>query len=116
MEGVVVSIAFFGTILAVVYLHYTTRNRERMALIEKGADASLFYAKKANKEINGHGWSMLVLKTGMFLMGIAVGVIMGGVLSRSNVLNEGVNYTSMILFFGGLSLVLSYLIKPKTDR
>ncbi len=30
--------AFFG----IFYLHYSTRNRERMALIEKGADASIF--------------------------------------------------------------------------
>ncbi len=116
MEGIITSIAFFATVLAVVYLYFTTRNKERMALIEKGADASLFYANKVPKERNGNGWSIFGLKTGMFLMGIAIGVIMGGILSNSNVLNDGVNYTSMILFFGGLSLVASYLIKPKADK
>jgi len=116
MEGIVVTIAFFGTILAAVYLFLTTRNKERMALIEKGADASLFYASKVPKERNGNSWGIFALKTGMFFMGIAVGVIMGGVLSSMNVLNEGVNYTSMIFFFGGLSLVLSYLVKNKAVK
>jgi len=117
MEDVISLIVVFGSFLAIGYLYFSTRNKERMALIEKGADASLFYAQKSQRALNGSNWGLFALKTGMFFMGVAVGVIMGGVLSTMNVLNEGVNYTSMIFFFGGLSLVFSYFIKSKlTDK
>jgi hypothetical protein len=116
MEAVIVFIALFATILAAVYIYYTTRNKERLALIDKGADASLFNTGKLPKERSGWNWSMFILKTGMFLMGISVGLIAGGLLTKMRVLNEGTNYTSMIFFFGGLSLVLSYLIKGKVEK
>ena len=32
----------FGVIFAIAYLFFSTRNKERLALIEKGADASIF--------------------------------------------------------------------------
>ena len=36
----------FGVILAIAYLYFSTRNKERLALIEKGADASIFVRGK----------------------------------------------------------------------
>jgi ABC-type Fe3+ transport system permease subunit len=115
MEAVVF-IALFATILALAYIYYTTRNKERLALIEKGADASLFNTGKMTRPNGGWSWSLFILKSGMFLMGIAVGIIIGGLLTSLGVLDEGTNYTSMIFFFGGLSLVLSYLVKAKVER
>lgn len=116
MEAVIVFIALFATIFAVAYIYYTTRNKERLALIEKGADASLFNTGKLPRDRSGWNWSMFILKTGMFLMGMAVGLIAGGILTNFGVLNEGTNYTSMIFLFGGLSLVLSYLIKGRIEK
>jgi hypothetical protein len=109
MEVLIAFIAFFATVFGIFYVHYTTRNKERMALIEKGADASLFTSRK---EIAGSNisWGKWTLKLGMFFMGVALGIIAGAVLSNAGVLNEGANYPSMILFFGGLSLVLFYVI------
>ena len=46
-------------------------------------------------------------------MGIALGIITGGIFSNAGVLNEGADYTSMIFFFGGLSLVLFYFFDRK---
>ena len=37
-----IPLAFFASVVLVAYMFYSTRNKERMALIEKGADASLF--------------------------------------------------------------------------
>ncbi|MBE0674054.1 MAG: hypothetical protein IH591_05285, partial [Bacteroidales bacterium] len=68
---------------------------------------------KQAREKGSANWGLFTLKTGMFFMGIAVGLIAGAILADSGVLNEGTSYTSMIFFFGGLSLVLSYLIKRK---
>jgi len=44
---------------------------------------------------------------------VALGIIVGAILSNAGVLYEGANYPSMILFFGGLSLVLFYIIDRK---
>jgi hypothetical protein len=109
MEVLVAFIAFFATVFGIMYVHYTTRNKERMALIEKGADASLFTTRK---ELTGAGisWGKFTLKMGMLFMGVAVGIVVGAILSNAGVLYEGANYPSMILFFGGLSLVLFYII------
>ena len=41
MEEFIVMLILFGTIFGIAYVYLTTRNRERLALIEKGVDASL---------------------------------------------------------------------------
>jgi len=54
------------------------------------------------------------LKIGMLSMGIAVGILLGALLESLTVMQEEVCYTSMIFFFGGLSLVLFYIIDRKS--
>ena len=46
MEEALVLIIIFGTIFGVFYMYFSTRNKERLALIEKGADASIFVKGK----------------------------------------------------------------------
>jgi len=77
-------------------------------LIEKGADASLFNTGKTG--IMNFSWSRFSLKTGMFLMGIGLGIIAGGILDFVGALEEGACYSSMIFFFGGLGLVVFYIV------
>ncbi|HNW56326.1 MAG TPA: hypothetical protein PLR88_03880 [Bacteroidales bacterium] len=105
-------IAFFAMVFGIVYVHYTTRNKERMALIEKGADASLFNTGKEGPRFT-FGWSRFALKIGMLFMGVAVGIIAGAILSSLSSMDEGICYLSMIFFFGGFSLVLFYIIDRK---
>lgn len=112
METLIAFIALFATVFGILYMFFTTRNKERMALIEKGADASLFNTGKDKESI--FNWSKFTLKVGMLFMGIAVGIIVGAVLSNAGVLDENANYPAMIFFFGGLSLVLFYLIDRKS--
>lgn len=114
MEGLIGFIAFFATVFGVFYVHYTTRNKERMALIEKGADASLFNTGKEAIKWN-FTWGKFTLKLGMLAMGIAVGLIVALILNEIVVINDSdVLYPSMIFFFGGLSLVLFYVIDRKS--
>jgi hypothetical protein len=112
METALVFIALFATVFGIMYLHYTSRNRERMALIEKGADASLFNTGKEGRKFT-FVWGKFTLKMGMLFMGIALGILAGAGLSMSEVFEEPISYTSMIFFFGGLSLVLFYIIDRK---
>jgi predicted membrane channel-forming protein YqfA (hemolysin III family) len=112
--GVLVAfIALFATVFGIYYVSVTTRNRERMALIEKGADASLFNTGKEGQS-SLFNWNKVTLKSGMLLIGIGLGIIAGAVLESMQVMESGANYTSMIFLFGGLSLVLFYLIDRKS--
>jgi hypothetical protein len=114
MEATITFIALFAAIFGAVYLHYTTRNKERMALIEKGADASLFNTGKEGRRIT-FAWGKFTLKVGMLFMGIALGILVGASFYNLGILEEEISYTSMIFFFGGLSLVLFYLIDRKNN-
>ncbi len=107
MEDVIVVLTIFASIVLILYMYFTTRNKERMALIEKGLDASLF--KSGRK-------SFSVLKWGMFLVGIGIGILVGNILSVSTNLEDPVPYFSMILLFGGGSLIAYHLIERKRDK
>lgn len=108
MEEVLIPLIVFASIFGMVYVFLTTRNKERLALIENGADASLFAAKKSYK-------SNLTLKFGMLAVGIGVGIIVASILETYTVLDEEVAYPSMIFLFGGLFLVGNAMIE-KNDK
>ena len=94
----------FSAIFGVFYVYFNTRNKERMALIEKGADASLFTTKTRS-------YTNVTLKFGMLALGIGVGILAGALLDTYTVLPEPVAYFSMIFLFGGLGLILNYLVE-----
>jgi hypothetical protein len=110
--GMVFFIAFFASAFGIMYLFFTTRHKERLALIEKGADASLFNTGKGVQK-TPVSWAKFTLKIGMLFMGISVGIILASVLADAGVARPGALYPAMIFFFGGLSLVLFYIIDRK---
>ncbi len=113
MEELIGFIAFFAMVFGIMYLFFTTRNKERMALIEKGADASLFNMGKTQK--SAFNRTMFALKTGMLLIGIGLGIIAGAILDRINAFQHPeAGYFSMIFIFGGLALVVFYLIDRRS--
>jgi hypothetical protein len=101
MEGLFVPIALFLMIFAILYVYYTTRSRERMALVEKGVDASVFKIDPVRKRLD-------LVKWGVFMMALAIGVVTGFALS--NAINEVVAFFTMILLFGGLGLIVAYFV------
>ena len=111
METLIAFIALFATVFGILYVFYNTRNKERLALIEKGADASLFNTGKDKAQF---GWGRFSLKLGMLLIGIGLGIVAGAIFEAANVFpEEAAGYFSMIFIFGGLALVLYYLIERK---
>ena len=64
MEALIVFI-IFGSIFAIAYLYFSTRNKERLALIEKGADASIFV--KGKREHTAPIWKVLILNLSLLL-------------------------------------------------
>jgi hypothetical protein len=101
---VLVPIAAFALVFGCFYLYLTTRHKQRLALIEKGADASIFGMASNGK--SGKYWTM---RTGLFFIGIGAGVLMGNVLANAGLLDP-VAYISMIFIFGGLGLLLFHVI------
>ncbi len=107
MEVLIVLIIFLS-LFGIFYVFISTRNKERMALIEKGADASLFTTKKKNFKFTN-----LTLKFGMLAAGVGIGLLMGSLLSQYTTLEEPVAYFSMIFIFGGISLIINAMIEKK---
>lgn len=107
--GLLVPLGLFAMIFGIVYLGITARNRERMAMIEKGADPALFEAKK---KASGGG----IMKFGMFLLGIGLGIVVGYFLSSSAGMEAGAAYPAMIALFGGLALIASHILQRKQDK
>lgn len=103
-----VSIAALAALFGILYVFLVTRHRERMSLLEKGTDPSQFAS--TNKT------SSQTLRIGMLCVGIALGILMGNLLHRNDLLDKSVAYLSMIFFLGGTSLILNYLIDKKHNR
>lgn len=95
-------------IFGIVYVVIAARNKERLSLIEKGADASIFYGEKTK---SARKW---ILTWGIFAVGIALGILIGALLESAG-LQEEVAYTSSIFFFGGAALVAAYFIGKKVN-
>ena len=95
----------FGFIFAIVYLGI--RRKERMALLEKGVDASFFISQRT---------SSTSLKFGMLFVGVAIGILLGNILEYSTSLNEEVAYFSMVCLFGGLALIINYFMEKKNEE
>ena len=96
MEGIFVPLSFFLALFAILYVYWTTRTKERLALIEKGADASIF--KSETSKFNS-------LKWGIFLIAVGIGVFCGYALSH--VINEVTAFFTMILICGGVGLIVA---------
>ena len=106
MEEVLIPLIVFASIFGIAYVFLNTRNKERLSLIEKGADASLFATKKNHR-------SNLTLKFGMLAVGIGVGILIASLLESYTILDEEVAYPSMIFLFGGMFLVANAMIEKK---
>jgi len=105
LTPVLVLAIIFGSIVAIVYLGI--RKKERMAMMEKGFDASQFATSKNR--------SLQSLKYGILLIGIALGILIGKLLATTESFRfeEEAAYFSMIFLFGGLALVIYYFMAKK---
>jgi hypothetical protein len=107
MAGTVfIVLIIFSSLFGIVYIWISSRNKERMALIEEGADASLFATRKKS-------FTNITLKFGMLATGIGMGILMGALLVEYTRLIEPVAYFSMIFIFGGLGLIINALMEKK---
>ncbi len=109
MEDIFIVLIIFGSFFGVTYVFFITRHKERLALIEKGADAKLF---NSGKKIS---WANFTLSTGSFLIGIGVGIAAGAFLASAGI-SEDVAYPSMIFLFAGIGLVSYFFLARKLRK
>lgn len=104
----VTPIMIVGIIFATIYglFFLFIRRRERLTLIEKGMDASIFYQKDKDT-------SYVSLRFGMLFIGVGAGILIANILTVTTNLYEEVAYFSMIFLGGGIALVANYLIEKK---
>ncbi len=112
MEGILVPLGLFGGLFATIVLisYYKIRKTERLALIAADKEAGIF------KESDNKSSSHTSLKIGIFMVGIAIGLLVGEILAKVTNLNPEVAYLSMVLIFGGISLVIYYLIEKRLKK
>lgn len=103
----------FGAIFGIVYLYLSTRNKERLALIEKGIDASIFIKGK------GHTapiWKVLILNLALLLMGIGLGVFIASLLANYTSLDEDAIYPAVIFFMAGVGLFVGFNMTKNLEK
>jgi len=123
MEPVIVFVAMCATAFGISYYFLFTRNKERLALIQAGADATLF--KTAPSQ--GPSWTFsIALVLGVLAMGIGLGVFLAFtveqffIAQQYQLAKDGLVeyaqtefpqiYVMAVFFFGGLGLVTSFYL------
>ena len=111
VAGLLAILLIFGAMpAAIVLMYYFSRkakNQERMALIEKGVDASIFI-----KEERGF---IQVLMWGMLLSGIGLGLLLGYILSIYTPMRQDIVMPINALLFGGIGLIGYFVYRKKTE-
>ncbi len=109
---VIIVPSMFAYLFAVAYMFYSTRNRERLALIEKGAEASIFKSRD-----NGASpvWKIALLNLSLLFIGVGVGIALAAILNSFLNISPEVAYTSSIFIIGGLALLLGFYQSRKLN-
>ena len=110
MEAVILFI-IMGSLFGIFYLYFSTRNKERMALIEKGADASIFARGKSH---TAPFWKVFILNVALLLIGIGIGTFIALVMYEYTSLGEGV-YPATIFLMAGIALFVGYTMTKKME-
>jgi len=108
-----VPMSMFLAIFGVVYLYLSTRNKERLALIEKGVDASIFMR---GAQDGPPFYKVILLNLALLLMGIGVGVFIALLLATYTSLNENALYPAIIFTMAGASLFVGFTMTKKLDE
>lgn len=113
LAGILVPLSFFLMIFGIVYLIYSTRNRERLALIEKGVDASIFLQ---GREKGVPIWKILVVNLAFLLIGSGVGIFLALLIITYTSLEDGAVYPSIIFIMAGIGLLTGFKAAKDLDK
>lgn len=106
---IIVIPVMFGVIFGIFYLFISARNKERLALIEKGAEASIFYGKKGRVTPI---WKVIVINLATLLMGIGLGIFTAGIFTALG-MEENIAEPGAGFFMAGAGLLTGFFITKK---
>ena len=92
----VLAVLFFGTIFGIFYLYFTSRTRERLALIQSGMDPNTFKPRRS------------YLKYGMVIFSVVFGMVLGDMMPFRYAIGVPLG-----IMLGALSLIAYYFIIDK---
>lgn len=123
--------AIIGTITFGIYKLFElfARRRERIMLIEKIGEINSIDMSKIVLPSYNSGFSASALKGGCLLTGLGLGLLIGFFICMSCMPNyfenakhweykqtAGIIYGSSVLFFGGIGLIVAFIIEVKLGR
>jgi hypothetical protein len=114
MDAVAVLAVIFGTFFGIFYLYFSTRNKERLALIEKGVDAKIFMQGERRKGSSSFA-KVFLLNIALLLIGIGLGIAIGSILYNSFDLEEEV-FAACVLISAGSALLVGFNLTKKMDK
>lgn len=117
--AIFIMLIIFGTLFGIFYLYISTRNKERLALIEKGADAGIFVKGKRGNNNPAPFWKVFILNLAVLLMGIGLGTLIAMILSSSlNLSYEDADaiYPGVIFLTAGAGLFVGFTLTKKLDK
>ena len=110
--NIIIPVSLFLMIFGIVYLFISTRNKERLALIDKGVDAGIFMKGKSTGGVG----KVIVLNLALLLMGVGVGVFLALLLSTYTSLNSDAIYPATIFTMAGLGLFVGFYMTKKMEK
>ena len=113
MEAILIPISFFIVVFGIFYLYLSTRNKERLALIEKGVDATIFMKGRQNST---PFWKIFTLNFSLLLIGVGLGIFIASILHYSFGVLEGVAYSGTIILMAGIGLFAGYKMTEKISK
>ncbi|WP_298894355.1 DUF6249 domain-containing protein [uncultured Psychroserpens sp.] len=113
MEAILIPISLFIALFGVAYLYLSTRNKERLALIEKGADATIFMKGKRH---TAPIWKVLILNLALLLMGIGIGIFIASLLHYNLGVEEEVAFPGTIFLMAGVGLFVGFTMTKNLDK
>lgn len=111
---VIILPVIFGVIFAIAYLYFSTRNKERLALIEKGADASIFVRGK--RDVAAPFWKVVILNIALLLIGIGTAIFVASILVYSFGVEEEVAYPGTIFLLAGVGLLVGFTMTKRLEK
>ena len=109
MEDFLIVLVIFASVFGIIFVIAAARNREKMAMIEKGVNPKDFMT---DRKPNSYG----ILKWALLLAGLGFGLFIGSLLDAYTSIEEEPAYFAASLFFGGLGLFLSFIIAKKAEE
>ncbi|MBE9463838.1 DUF6249 domain-containing protein [Dyadobacter subterraneus] len=110
---ILIPISLFLSIFGIFYLFLSTRNKERLALIEKGVDASIFMHGRRPGSLF---FRIVILNLAFLLIGVGLGIFIGLLLSSYTTLNQDALYPACIFTMAGLALLAAFKATKTLDQ